>query len=101
MTETVDERMEKERASVDGLRRQLEVLGDVLDEVRDDLRETLLREQAAHADNARLRALIKDRQWSAGYDGTDCPWCDGTSDVAGAPRHNATCTAFTPDGVVR
>lgn len=70
------------------------------------------------ADNARLRALIKQVERLVEFDtcATFCPWCEACSDspsgaptvwVNGAPRpagkitHKNTCPAFTPDGAVR
>lgn len=60
--------------------------------------ETMRREE--QADVARLRALIKMREWSAGFDAMDCPWCGGTSDTPHT-GHRPDCPAFTPGGEVR
>ncbi len=50
-------------------------------------------------DVVRLRALIKEQEWSGG--GPDqvpeCPWCE---ELTTRPHH-ATCSAFTPAGEVR
>ena len=53
------------------------------------------------AEVERLRSVVKSAEWSCGYDGMDCPWCNGTCDVAGAPRHNDDCPTFTHEGAVR
>ena len=60
------------------------------------------------ADNARLRALIKDKEYAhvggeydegdgyrAQYD--ECPWCGGDA----VKRHADDCPAFTPEGEVK
>lgn len=58
------------------------------------------------ADNARLRALVKDSEWYAGDREHWCQWCgDAYGDAAHVVRpkdgHAPTCPAFTPDGVVK
>ena len=63
---------------------------------------------ALKADNARLRALIKDKEYAhvggeydegdgyrAQYD--ECPWCGGDA----VKRHADDCPAFTPEGEVK
>ncbi len=50
----------------------------------------------ARADNARLRALVRQAEWWTG-DAECCGWC-------GAYYHSIhadDCPAFTPDGTVR
>lgn len=48
------------------------------------------------ADNARLRALIKEAEWPDYPD--KCPWCFGG---CGSGTHSSDCEAFTPSGKVR
>lgn len=53
------------------------------------------------ADNARLRALVKDSEWrDNGCGGFECAHCEaGFYEVMA--QHKPDCPAFTPDGVVR
>lgn len=64
--------------------------------------------EAVTADNARLRALVK--QVEAVFDGdcnAECPWCRvGASSESGRSGtyrviHESACPAFTPEGVVK
>ena len=62
--------------------------------------------KAQAADNARLRALIKEAEWRGGdVDGDiSCPWCGESRDnYAGHPggKHTNDCPAFTPEGQVK
>ena len=99
MTETDDERRTREESEPTGLLRRMARLDDALDETRDDLHETLLREQATLTDNARLRALIKAQEFGSKHEaGPFCPWCSAGGD--GGNSHD-DCPAFTPDGAVR
>lgn len=50
------------------------------------------------ADNALLRGLIKQVNFSSGDYRSDCHWC--ASSAAGG-CHFADCPAFTPDGKVK
>lgn len=52
------------------------------------------------ADNARLRALIKDAEWSGdrGLAYPVCPWCGGEKGIA---DHLVKCPAFTVAGEVK
>lgn len=57
--------------------------------------------------NARLRALIKDAEFSNYHQAVDsgfCPWCDGDrrgGHLIKSATCSGTCPAFTPAGTVR
>lgn len=64
------------------------------------------------ADNARLRALIKQAEWKAEWseEGGECPWCEALQrqlrygngrPVEKTGKHAADCPAFTPEGEVK
>ena len=57
------------------------------------------------ADNARLRALVKESEWHAGDREGWCQFCgslpDGADGMASDDRHSPDCRAFTPGGVVK
>ena len=57
------------------------------------------------ADNARLRALVKDAERNIE---SECSWCgadrsrtERNNDASAYEPHAAHCPAFTPDGVVK
>jgi hypothetical protein len=50
------------------------------------------------ADNARLRALIKDAECTRAPQCAECPWCQ--ADVSGGEKH-FECPAFTATGEVK
>lgn len=68
---------------------------------------------ALEDDNARLRALIKAKEWGATPEDPqdcECPWCGNIKTllryangkpVFGTGSHAADCPAFTPEGEVR
>lgn len=65
------------------------------------LRDAVIDEvEALQADNARLRAVIKEAEKSGDRPGAypTCPWCQ--SEPGDKDRH-ADCPAFTPEGEVR
>ena len=65
------------------------------------LRDAVIDEvEALQADNARLRAVIKEAEKSGDRPGAYpmCPWCQ--SEPGDKDRH-ADCPAFTPEGEVR
>ena len=58
------------------------------------------------ADNARLRALVKDSEWHAGDREGWCQFCGSMDDGADGMAlkedlHSPRCPAFTPEGVVK
>ncbi len=56
------------------------------------------------ADNARMRALVKDAEWSGatGREGDPaCPWCSAEPKPIEDGLHAADCPAFTPSGEVK
>lgn len=55
---------------------------------------------ALEADNARLRALLKEVETVYYYDeSTGCPFCSpGYKNIT---KHHSECPAFTPEGEVR
>lgn len=64
--------------------------------------------ESLRADNARLRALIKDTETgSACSDGDFCPWCWApcgeypAKEPHGSHPKRPRCPAFTPEGEVR
>ena len=70
------------------------------------LRDAVIDEvEALQADNARLRALVKESEWHAGDREGWCQFCgslpDGADGMASDDRHSPDCRAFTPDGVVK
>lgn len=55
--------------------------------------------QRLEADNARLRALIKENETHCCG---ECGWCRAdVSPYRPDDRHKADCPAFTPEGIVR
>ena len=58
---------------------------------------------ATVADNARLRALVKAKEWAIWVqNSSECPWCGRDGPEAGrVERHADDCPAFTPSGEVK
>ncbi len=69
----------------------------------DDTNELLCRYRMLADDNARLRTLIKETEWSGESGGCAvCPFCSGVTTGTGtvSDGHNE-CRAFNPDGTVK
>ncbi len=71
--------------------------GLVLNEIAEKLDEASAGVEAIKADNERLRGLIRQAEYSGGYN--ECPWCGGADETTG--HGPSPCLAFTPDGEAR